>query len=281
MIEEILKKNNLDFEIIKKPLFAKGDNNEEIITPFFGLFNSKTKQITNTVKINYQPTQNIEILTAIIVATKDFENRLTIDKAGSIKDDGILFVQLKTDNESEIGNYKIKQYVVVMDSNNGSCGLSVMVAVQLNENICYLPVPKTPKFRHTSKIGDSIKSISQLIDLGISYNLKVLDLLNEFNSFGLHQLAVDAFVLEILKHNKYSPVYELSKRSITNMDNLYSCFPNNCDNYLSLFYGLIEYVNNYQIAPKRVNSRDEMLIVAEGYKKTLKGFNFCKKFVGN
>ena len=81
-VNEILTANGLDFSIEKLPMVAKqpimsldsGGNLvndfKEVHTPYYGLLNSKSGQIINTVKKGYTVSQNAEIVELVQIQSK-------------------------------------------------------------------------------------------------------------------------------------------------------------------------------------------------------------------
>ena len=94
-VSEILTNNGLDFTIEKLPLVAQqsimgiGDGGnlvegiQDIKTPYFGLLNSKTGEIINTVKSGYTISQNSEIIEMVLRGIAPFGDVLSVHKAGS------------------------------------------------------------------------------------------------------------------------------------------------------------------------------------------------------
>ena len=60
--QEILTTYGLDFRIEKAPMFAMNAAGEQVPSPYFGLINSKSNEVINTVKEGYEVSQNNEIV---------------------------------------------------------------------------------------------------------------------------------------------------------------------------------------------------------------------------
>lgn len=50
-VKDILKAHGLDFRIEKRQLFGFDEKNNQLITPYFGLFNTKSGECINTCKV--------------------------------------------------------------------------------------------------------------------------------------------------------------------------------------------------------------------------------------
>ena len=70
--QEILSTYGLDFRIEKAPMVAINAAGEQVTSPYFGLINSKTNQVINTVKEGYEVSQNDEIVELVLSGMKNF-----------------------------------------------------------------------------------------------------------------------------------------------------------------------------------------------------------------
>ena len=82
-VKEILENNGLDFTIEKLPLSVMSLEHGVIDTDYYGLLNTKTNEVINTVKGSYHVTQNEEIVGNVMKGMEKFGN-LSVNKAYSI-----------------------------------------------------------------------------------------------------------------------------------------------------------------------------------------------------
>lgn len=280
-VNEILVNNGLDFEIKKLPLIANNEEGSQLITPYYGLFNSKTNECINTCKSGYTISQNCDLIETVLNSISKYSDRLIISKAGSLNGGRRIFVQLRVNDRvnsiiSKERSYKLNWFINILDSNDGSTGLSGLIGVELDGNIFYLEVPKLPKFRHTSKIEASIINVNRIIELCLNYMDDLYIKFDSFKSIKVDIGLIDLFVKAIFGFNQHDT--NLTIRSIRNMDNLYSCINRTSPTLLSLIVGLSKYTNEFQKSINRDNSLDESLICGIGFKKMLIGYLFCDKF---
>ena len=135
-VNQILVDNGLDFNIEKLPLVAQlpssaiNGNGDvvPVITPvetdYYGLYNDKLQKVIHSVKGSYTISQNADIVEMVLRGAEPFGN-LSVTKAGSLHEGRKVFIQLGIDGFSNVGNDKIKRYITIIDSNDGSTGLSV------------------------------------------------------------------------------------------------------------------------------------------------------------
>jgi hypothetical protein len=119
-VNEILVAHNLDFRIEKEQLLSATGK----ATPFYGLFNDKTGECINSVKEGYTVSQNDEVVELVLNGMQGF-GELSVSKAGALNGGRKVFIQLGIDGMSLVGDERIKRYVTIIDSNDGSTGLSV------------------------------------------------------------------------------------------------------------------------------------------------------------
>jgi Domain of unknown function (DUF932) len=283
--DEILKKHGLDFQIIKAPLGATIEG-ETHLTPYYGLFNSQTMACINTCKEGYGVSQNRDIVDMVLEGTKRFGGKLSVTKAGSINEGRRVFLQLAIDGLSVVGGDNITRYITVIDSNDGSTGLSVGIGDEVahctNQFFRFYRAGNA-KFRHTATISDKIRSIPSLIQIALGESLQQIKVYERFLSTPLTRHLANKMVLNVLGGDREltAPAeYEkLATRTKNMIDVLHSNIDTECaivgNNVWGLFNGLTRYTTHEQKVPNRVNGREESLIVGEAYKKAIVGYNFC------
>lgn len=282
---EILKTHGLDFRIDKRQLFGTNDEGTQLITPYFGLFNSKTGECINTCKVGYHVSQNEDIVDMVLKGTAKFGNQLNVSKAGSINGGRRVFLQLAIDGESKVGDDSITRYITIIDSNDGSTSLSVGIGdmnMWCGNQFFKFYKAGEAKFRHTATLEQKIASIPQLIETALSKSVKQIEIYNKFISTSLTQGLADKLVKEVLGYDRLitsqSEIEKLNNRSIGMMDTLYSDIEAEINhsgkNLWSLFGGVTRYTTYHQSIPKRVNGREESLINGTGYQKAIKAFEF-------
>lgn len=284
--EKILKEHGLDFEIKKLPLMATDDDGTQILTPYFGLMNSQSREVINVCKAGYTISQNAEVIAMVLEGMKKFGDGLSVQAAGSINGGRRVYVQLKIDGVKKILNTKYVQYVTVIDSNDGSTGLSVGVGdmfMHCRNQFFKFYKEGNSRFRHTATIEQKIKEIPNLIETALGVNLKQIRTYENFASTKLTRNLADKMVKHVLGYDrKFTSLEEFNKlsgRSVNMMDELYRCIDEEKavlgDNVLALFNGATRYTTWVQKPTKRENGDMESLLIGAGYKKAASAFEFC------
>lgn len=288
-VNSFLIENGLDFEIIKSQLHANvptqvvGENgnlettNQVVPTPYFGLINSNSGNCINTVKEGYEPTQNVDVVNAVVKGLNGFDN-VSIQRANSINDGRKIAIQLAINDYVDVNGDEIKKYVTILDSNDGSSGLSVGIGnLTMSCQNQFFKFYKASQFkaRHTKSIVESIKELPNLIRFNLEQSNRVVELFNRFESTKVSRVLAHTFVNKLIgidKRMTENEIRELGKdgRSINRMESIY----NNIDiemnskgnNVWGLFSGITRYTTHEASAPKRENGRTESLIVGSNYK---------------
>lgn len=283
--KEILKAHGLDFRIEKRPLFGSDENGGQLITPYFGLFNSKSGECINTCKIGYHVSQNEDIVDMVLKGTAKFGSKLNVTKAGSINGGRRVFLQLQIDGKGMVGEDVVTQYVTIIDSNDGSTSLSVGIGDEnmwcRNQFFKFYKAGEA-KFRHTATLEQKITSIPSLIETALNKSLEQIKIYNKFISTPLSKNIADKLVKEVLGYDRLitsqTEIDNLSNRQVKIMDELYADIDTEINhsgkNLWSLFGGVTRYTTYHQSVPKRINGREESLINGTGYSKAIKAFEF-------
>ena len=289
-VDSILKAHGLDFTIEKQPLFGFDAKGEQLITPYFGLFNSKSGNCINTCKAGYTVSQNRDIVEMVLQGISTFGDKLTVSKAGSIHDGRRVFMQLEIEGDSKVGDDLIKRYVTIVDSNDGSTSLGIGIGDENmwceNQFFKFYKVSKA-KFRHTATIEQKIASIPTLIETALGESLKQIKIYNKFISTPLTKELSEKLIHRVLGYDKLASdklvTVLANKRSIDAVNTLDKAIKTEIahsgENLWSLFNGVTRYTTYGMKAPTRENGRIESLIIGKGYERAISGFEMLEQLV--
>ena len=291
MISEILTKHGLDFHIEKLPLVGIDSKGNQVISPYFGLLNTKTNEVINTCKAGYGVSQNADIVDMILKGTKNFGEKLSVTKAGAINGGRRVYMQLAIEGKGKVGDDVITRYVTIIDSNDGTTGLSIGIGdlVMHCENQFFkFYKAGEAKFRHTATIEQKIASIPQLVEIALGKSLEQIKIYNRFLSTPLTKNLADKMVNHVLGYDRVmtspSDFEKLGKRSLDMMNTLYGCIETETDivgkNLWGVFNGVTRYTTHHQKPPKRENGLEESLLLnGVGYKKAIDAYDFAMTLV--
>jgi len=286
MTKEILVSNDLDFTILKLPMFAKLNETVTVPSSYYGLYNSKSGNIINTVKDSYTVTQNDEIVKTVLLGMQGF-GELSVKKAGSINDGRKVFIQLEIDGFSKVGGDTIKKYITIIDSNDGSTGLSVGIGnltMSCQNQFFKFYKSGQVKFRHTVTIAEKVRTLPTLIKNALSESMKLIELYNKFQSTPITRNLANDLVRELVGIDKTASTKELSEASgkkIKAMETLYANIENQINdkqlNLWGLFSGVTRWTTHEKSSPRRENGRLESIMVGTNYNTNQLALEFCTK----
>jgi hypothetical protein len=284
-VNEILVAHNLDFRIEKEQLLSATGKP----TPFFGLFNDKTGECINSVKEGYTVSQNDEVVELVLNGMQGF-GELSVSKAGSLNGGRKVFIQLGIDGMSLVGDERIKRYVTVIDSNDGSTGLSVgigeLVMSCQNQFFKFYKSGQS-KLRHTASLTQRIKEIPFLIEEALAESLKLTETYKQFQSTPVTRALADEMVKYILGFDRQMSIKkeaELSTRSLNAMETLYDHITKETNqkgmNLFGLFSGVTSWTTHEKSAPRRENGREESMMTGTNYRTNEQGLEFALNKLG-
>lgn len=284
-VQEILSTHGLDFKIIKRPLISL-EEGEQFITPYYGLFNSKSGECINSVKEGYTISQNADVVELVLRGIEKFGTKLSVSKAGSINGGRRVFMQLQIEGDSKVGDDIIKRYVTVIDSNDGSTGLSVGIGdftMSCQNQFFRFYKEGNAKFRHTATLNEKIKSIPTLIETALNESLRQVEVYRKFVSTPVTQMLAHKMVKSVLGYDRVitstEELAKLTQKSVNIMDSLYSHIDKETEqkgmNLWGLHSGITSWTTHERKAPKRTNGKWEDMLVGTSYKKNQQSYAFA------
>lgn len=289
-VKEILVANGLDFAIEKAPMFALDKNGNQVASEYFGLINTKTNEVINTVKEGYTVSQNEEVVELVLRGIEPFGNDIQVTKGGSLNGGRKVFLQLAINGDGKVGHDTIKKYITIVDSNDGSTGLSVGIGdltMSCQNQFFKFYKSGQSKFRHTASLERRIKEIPFLIETALSESLRQIQIYNEFASTEVSRDLAHKMVKHLLGFDKvYTSVdtlAEKSTRSINKMEAIYNAIEREMNSKGNTLWGLhsgITYYTTHELsAPKRDNGKVEILLQGNGYNLNQASLEFASQLV--
>lgn len=285
-VNEILTANGLDFRIEKAPLYAINSLGEQVPSPYFGLINSKSNEVINTVKDGYSVSQNDEIVELVLRGAENF-GELSVQKAGSLNGGRKVFIQLAIEGDGLVASDRIKRYVTILDSNDGSTSLSIGIGdltMSCSNQFAKFYKQGEAKFRHSASLVDKLKTIPRLIEMALGESLRQIEVYKHLAEHSVSKDLADQMVKYILGFDRQftsmDVMSKLSTRSINNMDKLYNHIEREIadkgQNAWGLHSGITSFTTHEISVPKRDNARIESVLNGSGYKMNQKSLEFVR-----
>lgn len=300
-VNEILTANGLDFTIEKLPMFAKqpiisidgGGNivndSKAIHTPYFGLLNSKSGEIINTVKKGYTVSQNAEIIELVLRGIAPFGSELKVQNAGSINGGRRVFIQLAIEGVSKVGSDTIKRYVTIIDSNDGSTGLSIGIGdltMSCSNQFFHFYKQGQSRMRHTASLDARIQEIPNLIEMALEQSMMMTKSYQEMATVGVSNTNVHDLVKLVVGVSKASSIGDLadaSSKSTNAMNSLYEQIriemAQKGKSVWGLHSGVTRWTTHEKSAPLRENGRIESAMLSTNYRTNQQSLAFAKELL--
>ena len=288
-LQEILVNNGLDFVIEKAPMMALNSNGLYVPSDYFGLINSKTNEVINTVKEGYSVSQNEEVVDLVLRGIEPFGSDISVTNGGALNGGRRVFLQLAINGDGKVGNDVIKKYITIVDSNDGSTGLSVGIGdltMSCQNQFFKFYKSGQSKFRHTASLERRIKEIPFLIETALNESMQQIKMYNDFASTEITRDLAHKMVKHLLGFDKvYTSVNDLADkatRSINKMESLYNSIEREMNdkgtNLWGLHSGITYYTTHELSAPKRENGKIETLLQGNGYNMNQSSLDFCLEY---
>jgi hypothetical protein len=284
-VNEILTKYGLDFHIDKVPLVIQTEfANVHKETPYFGLVNSKSGECIHAVKKGYVPSQNAEVVEMVLKGIDKVEGKtLTVHKAGAIQGGKRIFLQLALEGIARVGDDRVKKYITVIDSNDGSTGLSVGVGdfTMSCSNQFFAFYKKGKKFRHSASLEEKLKGLPLQIEEAIAESHRMIETYKHLASTPATKKLADQLVKTLVGLDRLASaeeIAELSTRKKNQMDALHEMIniemAQKGDNLWGLHSGITRYTTHKRSTPKRNNGFIESQMMGGNAQFNMRSLNF-------
>ena len=285
--DKVLTETGLDFTVNKVPLYAYSEYGI-IESDYFGLHNSKTNEIINTVKDSYNVSQNEDVVKLVFQGMRNFGN-LSISGGGSMNGGRKIFLQLGIEGVSKVGDDVIEKFITVTDSNDCSSGLSVgignLTISCMNEFYKFNRVAKN-KFRHSKSLQENMLAIPKLIEESLEESMQIIVLYNSMRKTKVSKRLAHKLVKSLVGISKLESATILdnaSTRSVNSMNSLYDHIDKEMSqkglNLWGLHSGTTSWTTHDKSVPKRENGRIESGMFGSNYKANQKSLAFAKELI--
>jgi hypothetical protein len=263
---QLLNDWGLNFTIEKLKMTCKrivnvdGENKRRVIsTPYFGLFNTATGEVINTVKAGYTISQNREIIELILTGLEPFGNKIKVVRAGSLNGGRRVFVQLSIEGDGVVNGDPIKRYITIIDSNDGSTGLSVGIGTKTmscDNQFFQFYKAGISKFRHTSSLTARIQELPELVAVALEESIKLVETYNEWNRIPVGANQIHEMVKRVTGKNELMDLSETTTASINHMKLVYKHIQKETTQKGLTVWGLHSGVTSFTTHEKTKEKRD-------------------------
>lgn len=291
-VSEILTANGLDFTIDKLPLSVHVPNEDggaTEVTEYYGLRNSKTGEVINSVKGSYTVSQNSDIVESIVRGIQPF-GELSVNSAGSFQGGRKVYMKLAIDGVAKVGDDTVKRFISIVDSNDGSSSLMVGVGdftMSCKNQFYRFAEDSKGRFRHTKTIEEKIATIPMLIENALKDSMRMIELYNKFASSPVSKELAHKMVNHLIGFDRTMKADEMegvSSRVTNSMDMLYKHINKEMEQKGNTLWGLHSGVTSWtthdKSAPRAENGRLQSSMVGTNSKTNQKSLEFAEMIMG-
>lgn len=290
----MLKEYGLDFRIEKRPLVDMTDvmadpenyNLKPTETPFYGLKNMKSGEYIHNVKQSYVVSQNEDVIKQVLKGIRGFGN-LSVDSGASLKGGRKILIQLGIDGYTAFGNNdKIKRYITIIDSNDGSAAVAVGIGDTVkscDNQFFHFYKNSFAKIRHCKSLEEKMEELPYLITTAVQESMQMIELYKEFESTVITKDLAHRMVENILgssldmNQEILDDLSTIKKNQIKNLTKSIDFELNDKGlNLWGLHNGVTRWTTHTRRVPKRKNGRTESLMLGAAYRENHKSLEFCK-----
>jgi len=251
----------------------------------------KTLETINTCKEGYTISQNEEIVELVLRGMQGFGDLLRVTKAGTLNGGRKVFIQLEVAEKSFVALDTVVRYITIIDSNDGSTGLSVGigdVTMSCSNQFVRFYKKGDAKFRHTATIEQKLKTIPDLIASALAESEQQIAEYNVMANTPISARNIHELVKHVLGYDREITALDVmatkKARSIAIMDEVYNHISKEISgkgmNFWGLHSGITSYTTHAKKHPKRANGEVESLMIGGAYQMNQKSLEFVKAKLG-
>jgi len=251
-LKEILSASQLDWEVEKVPLFSQCPVSHFNMhgmwseSGYYGIRRKDNLEVLGVCTKQYQETQNEQIVERAMQIAEAVSGEYEFHKALALNGGKKIFVQFKIPHSIE----EYDRYIFVVDSNDGSIGLSYGISntVLSCANQLYLFASKGKTVKHTKSINIKADEIAEDISTRLIHTDNTISYLKS-------QLIGDQAVRNIVKNVMKLPAHintveyndnkVVSKKTKNKVDKLLECIAKETTEKGDTMWGLLNGVTYY------------------------------------
>lgn len=258
---ECLLKHNLNWKVIKSPVFVDGNKQENMIA----IRKEGAEQAFQIASERYEPVQNAESFKFFDEITRTGQAKYV--SAGQYKNGGVVWVRAKLPCDFEVlPGDSLQTYLKIVNSHDGSHKLTIYPEVyrQVCSNGMHALVKehaKSVSVKHTENAPARFMfNAKQVLAEEIAYFERFAESCKKLAQKEMDSLAVNSFLYELFNEkkgesietktlNQMSAIKTLSMRSGIGLD-----IPGVSGTAWAVYNGVTEFVDNYK--PTKGDNRD-------------------------
>ena len=249
-VKEILSASQLDWEVEKVPLVHESNNSMFMDSGYYGIRRKDNQEILGVCTKQYQETQNEQMIERAMQIADQVNFDYKFSKAFAVNGGRKIFAEFEVPTTRIAESTGYKKYIYVVDSNDGSIGLSYGISntVLSCANQLYLFASKGNTVKHTKNININADEIAGRL------HEKLMDF-DRAIDYSKNRSIDDSTVRELVRRVMKLPVYIhseeynddkiVSKKTKNKVDKLLDCIAKETSEKGDTGWGLLNGVTYY------------------------------------
>ena len=249
-VKEILSASQLDWEVEKVPLVHESNNSMFMDSGYYGIRRKDNQEILGVCTKQYQETQNEQMIERAMQIADQVNFDYKFSKAFAVNGGRKIFAEFEVPTTRIAESTGYKKYIYVVDSNDGSIGLSYGISntVLSCANQLYLFASKGNTVKHTKNININADEIAGRL------HEKLMDFDHAID-YSKNRSIDDSTVRELVRRVMKLPVYIhseeynddkiVSKKTKNKVDKLLDCIAKETTEKGDTGWGLLNGVTYY------------------------------------
>tara|TARA_Y100001937_G_scaffold71670_1_gene97533 strand:+ start:188 stop:1057 length:870 start_codon:yes stop_codon:yes gene_type:complete len=249
-VKEILSASQLDWEVEKVPLVHESNNSMFMDSGYYGIRRKDNQEILGVCTKQYQETQNEQMIERAMQIADQVNFDYKFSKAFAVNGGRKIFAEFEVPTTRIAESTGYKKYIYVVDSNDGSIGLSYGISntVLSCANQLYLFASKGNTVKHTKNININADEIAGRL------HEKLMDF-DRAIDYSKNRSIDDSTVRELVRRVMKLPVYIhseeynddkiVSKKTKNKVDKLLDCIAKETTEKGDTGWGLLNGVTYY------------------------------------
>lgn len=180
--EEAIKNANLDYEVEKRQIFTKTNDNEDVeVSGFWATQRTDTNDVLGVVRSRYEVVQNKDAF--LFFDSIVDEGEAIYETAGVLGKGERIFLLAKLPDDFVIGNEKIDRYILLYNSHDGSSSIvagltNIRVVCNNTLQAALRKISNKVLIAHTQGVKERLKEASRVMGISSEYTNAIKDVFN-------------------------------------------------------------------------------------------------------
>lgn len=275
-----LNQYGLNWNVVKQRLHYHFNDNE-IVTPFYGLVREDNGNILGSCSNKYKIRQNADI--SLLIEQVCNNLNVKVKNAGSYNSGRKVFFQLEFPDLIKIGPDDVKKYMFALSSHDGKNSLALGFSNQViscGNQFNRFMKNASLKLRHSGSLDEKFKDVELLLSRYFIHEESFYDTLNKFTGIPITNAKDIESLIYWLVNVDEKTIDDISTHKQRQIDDLKYTIGKEMktkgNSFWGLFNGVTYYANHVKKLPKNVESKESSINIGSSYNLMNNAFDYLE-----